>query len=115
MSIDRLNVGPRLSGAVRHAGTIYVAGTVADDSSAGVQVLTEQILRKIDTALAHFGSNKSKLLSATIWLANMGSYDDMNTAWDAWVDRANTPARATVESRLARPAFLVEISVIASV
>ena len=115
MSIDRYNVGPRLSGAVRHAGTIYVAGTVADDSSAGVTVQTEQILRKIDTALGHFGSNKSKLLSATIWLANMGSYDDMNAAWDAWVDRANTPARATVESRLARPAFLVEISVIASV
>jgi len=115
MSIDRFNVGPRLSQAVRHAGTIYVAGTVADDPTQGAKEQTVQILRKIDTALAHFGSNKSKLLSTTIWLANMGLYDEMNQAWDAWVDRNNTPARATVESRLARPGFLVEIAAIASV
>ena len=75
---------------------------------------TEQVLRKIDALLGHFGSHKSKLLSATVWLANMGSYDEMNAAWDAWVDAANTPARATVESRLARPGLLVEIAVIAA-
>jgi enamine deaminase RidA (YjgF/YER057c/UK114 family) len=115
MSIDRYNVGPRLSQAVRHAGTIYVAGTVADDPTQGAKEQTAQILRKIDGALAHFGSNKSKLLSATIWLANMGHFDEMNQAWDAWVDRNNTPARATVESRLARPGYLVEIAAIASV
>ena len=115
MSIDRYNVGPRLSGAVRHGDTVYVAGTVADDPTAGVKGQTEQILRKIDAALAHFSSNKSKLLSTTIWLVNMGSFDEMNSAWDGWVDKANTPARATVESRLARPAYLVEIAAVASV
>ena len=114
MSIERYNVGPRLSQAVRHAGTVYVAGTVADDPTAPAKEQTQQILRKIDVALAHFGSNKSKLLSTTIWLSNMGHYDEMNQAWDAWVDKANTPARATVESRLARPGYLVEITAIAS-
>lgn len=115
MTIERYKVGPRLSQGVRHAGTIYLAGQVADDASAGVKGQTEQILRKVDAALAHFGSDKSKLLSATIWIANMGSFDEMNAAWDAWVDRDHTPARATVESRLARPGLLVEIMVTASV
>lgn len=114
MSIDRFGVGPRLSQAVRHGDTIYVAGTVADDPTAPAKEQTQQILRKIDTALAHFGSNKSKLLSATIWLTNMAHYDDMNQAWDAWIEKGHTPARATVESRLARPAFSVEIAVIAA-
>jgi enamine deaminase RidA (YjgF/YER057c/UK114 family) len=114
MSIKRFQVGPRLSQGVRHGDTVYVAGQVADDTNVGVKGQTEQILRKIDAVLAHFGTDKSKLLSATVWVANMGTYDEMNAAWDAWVDRANTPARATVESRLARPAILVEIAVIAA-
>lgn len=114
MSIERYKVGPRLSQGVKHGDTIYVAGTVADDPSAGAKGQTEQILRKIDGVLAHFGSNKSKLLSATVWVSSMGLYDEMNAAWDAWVDPANTPARATVETRLARPAYLVEIAVIAA-
>src|SRR5437867_13428967 len=115
MSIERYKVGPRLSQAVRHGDTIYVAGQVADDPSAEVKEQTEQILVKIDAALAHFGSHKSKVLSATVWLANMATYDDMNAAWDAWAAAGATPARATVESRLARPAFLVEIAVVAAV
>ena len=98
MSVQRYKVGPRLSQGVKHGDTVYVAGQVADDPSAGVKGQTEQILRKIDDVLAHFGSNKSKLLSATVWIANMGSFDDMNAAWDAWVDPANTPARATGRS-----------------
>jgi enamine deaminase RidA (YjgF/YER057c/UK114 family) len=114
MSIERYKVGPRLSQGVKHGHTIYVAGTVADDPSAGAKGQTEQILRKIDGVLAHFGSNKSKLLSATVWVSSMGLYDEMNAAWDAWVDPANTPARATVETRLARPAYLVEIAVVAA-
>lgn len=113
MSITRHKVGPRLSQAVVHGDTVYVAGQVADDPSAPVKGQTEQILRKIDALLAAAGSDKSKLLSATVWVANMGSYDEMNAAWDAWVDPANTPARATVEARLARPQYLVEIAVIA--
>ena len=114
MSVTRHNAGPRMSQAVVHGDTVYLAGQVAADPSAGVKGQTEQVLKKIDGLLASAGSSKSKLLSATVWLANMGTYDDMNAAWDAWVDRANTPARATVEARLASPKYLVEIAVIAA-
>ncbi|HEV8310003.1 MAG TPA: RidA family protein [Methylomirabilota bacterium] len=115
MSVTRHKVGPRLSQAVVHGNTVYLAGQVADDPSAGAKGQTEQVLKKIDAVLAATGSHKTKLLSATVWLANMGTYDDMNAAWDAWVDPANTPARATVEARLARPGYLVEIAVIAAI
>ena len=114
MSVTRHNAGPRMSQAVVHGDTVYLAGQVAADPSAGVKGQTEQVLKKIDGLLASAGSSKSKLLSATVWLANMGTYDDMNAAWDAWVDPANTPARATVEARLASPKYLVEIAVVAA-
>ncbi len=90
------------------------AGQVSGDAPT-VRGQTEQILKKIDGLLATAGSGKSKLLSATVYLANMATYDEMNAAWDAWVDPANTPARATVETRLAAPKYLVEIAVIAAV
>src|SRR6476469_4112707 len=109
MSIKRHGVGPRLSQAVVHGNTVYLAGIVAGDPSADAKGQTEQILKKIDEHLTAVGSHKSKLLSATIYVANMGLYNDMNAAWDAWIDLANTPARATVEARLATPKFLVEI------
>ncbi len=115
MDITRHQVGPRLSQAVVHGNTVYLAGQVAGDPSATTRGQTEQILKKIDGLLAAAGSHKSKLLSATVWLANMGTYDEMNAAWDAWVDPANTPARATLESRLASPKYLVEIMVVAAV
>jgi enamine deaminase RidA (YjgF/YER057c/UK114 family) len=115
MSIKRHGVGPRLSQGVVHGSTVYLAGLVAGDPSADVKGQTEQILKKIDEHLAATGSHKSKLLSATIYLANMGLYTDMNAAWDAWVDPANTPARATVEARLATPRYLVEIMAIAAI
>ena len=114
MSVTRHNAGPRMSQAVVHGDTVYLAGQVAADPSAGVKGQTEQVLKKIDGLLASAGSSKSNLLSATVWLANMGTYDDMNAAWDAWVDPANTPARATVEARLASPKYLVEIAVVAA-
>ena len=113
MSITRMEVGQRLSGVVVHGDTVYLAGQVAPDPSAGVKGQTEQILKKIDGLLAAAGTDKSRLLSATVWLANIGSYDEMNAAWDAWLDRANPPARATVEARLAAPKYLVEIAAIA--
>lgn len=113
MSIARYEVGPRLSQAVKHGDTIYIAGQVAEGPS--VKAQTEAILKKIDTALTHFGSHKSKLLSATVYLADMASYDEMNAAWDAWVEKGNAPARATVETKLARPQFKVEIMAIAAV
>jgi enamine deaminase RidA (YjgF/YER057c/UK114 family) len=112
MSIDRYEVGPRLSQAVKHGDTIYIAGQVAEGAS--VKAQTEAILKKIDAALKHFGSQKSKLLSATVYLADMATYDEMNAAWDAWVEKGTAPARATVQTKLARPQFLVEIAGIAS-
>ena len=109
MSIKRHGVGPRLSQAVVHGNTVYLAGIIAGDPSADAKGQTEQILKKIDEHLAAVGSHKSKLLSATIYVANMGIFGEMNSAWDAWIDPANTPARATVEARLAAPKYLVEI------
>ena len=114
MTITRHNAGPRMSAAVVNGNTVYVAGQVSGDAPTA-KGQTEQILKKIDGLLATAGSSKSKLLSATVYLANMATYDEMNAAWDAWVDPANTPARATVEARLAAPKYLVEIAAIAAV
>ncbi len=115
MSIKRHGVGPRLSQAAIHDNTVYLAGLVAGDPSADTKGQTEQILKKIDETLAAVGSHKSKLLSATVYLANMATYNDMNAAWDAWVDKSNTPARATVEARLASSKYLVEIMCVAAI
>ena len=114
MTIARYSPGPRLSQAVVHGNTVYVAGQVSADAPT-VKGQTEQILRKIDALLATACTGKSKLLSATVYLTSMASYDEMNAAWDAWVDPANTPARATVEARLAAPKYLVEIAAVAAI
>lgn len=114
MSITRHAVGDRMSQAVIHGDTVYLAGQVADDTSAGVAGQTEQILNKIDARLAEAGSDKSKLLSATIWIADMARFNEMNALWDAWVSLGNTPARACVEARLAAPQYQVEIMVVAA-
>ncbi len=113
MTIKREQVGPRMSQAVVNGNTVYLAGMVSDGAT--VKEQTEGVLRKIDAALASAGSSKSKLLSATIYLADIRGYDDMNKAWDAWVEAGQTPARATVEARLASPKYLVEIMVTAAV
>lgn len=114
MSIERHQVGKRMSQIVVHGDTIYLAGQVAEDSTADVAGQTQQILATIDALLGSVGSDRSKLLSVTIYLADMTSFHAMNTVWDDWVDRANPPARATVEARLAAPKYLVEISAIAA-
>jgi enamine deaminase RidA (YjgF/YER057c/UK114 family) len=113
MSVTRHQVGPRMSQAVVHGSTVYLAGQVAEGSS--VKAQTEAVLKKIDGLLAAAGSHKSKLLSATVYLVNIATWDEMNTAWDVWVDPANTPGRTTVEARLARPQYLVEITVVAAI
>jgi enamine deaminase RidA (YjgF/YER057c/UK114 family) len=113
MTITRHDVGPRLSQAVVHDNTVYLAGQVFGDSPT-VKGQTEAILKKIDGLLGICGSDKSKLLSATVYLASMAGYDEMNAAWVAWVDPRNTPARATVEAKLAAPKYRVEISVVAA-
>jgi enamine deaminase RidA (YjgF/YER057c/UK114 family) len=114
MTIKRSKVGARMSQAVVHGETVYLAGQVADDPSADVTGQTKQILAKIDGLLAEAGSDKSKLLSATIWLTDIRTFDEMNKAWDAWVSPGNTPARACVEAKLARSNLLVEIGVVAA-
>lgn len=115
MTIRRIKPGPRMSGAVVHGNTVYLAGLTADDATQDVMGQTRQILAKIDQLLAEAGSDKSKILSANIWLTDIGTWAQMNEAWDAWVSPGNTPARATVETRLARPGLSVEIMVQAAV
>ena len=114
MTIRRLHAGPRMSQIVAHEGTVYLAGQVADDPAPSVREQTRQVLAKIDRLLAEAGADKSKLLTATVWLADIGSFAEMNEVWDAWVVQGATPARATVEAKLARPGNLVEIMVVAS-
>lgn len=114
MSITRVQSNPRMSAAVVHGDTIYLAGQVADDTSGDVAAQTKDILAKIDRILGECGSSKSKLLSATIYLSDIATFGAMNAVWDAWVDPRNTPARATVEAKLATPAYRVEIMVIAA-
>jgi len=115
MSIKRIDVGARMSGAVIHGNTVYLAGQVANQSAGqSVTEQTKEILAIIDSLLAEAGTDKSKLLMVNIWLTDMSTFQEMNAVWDAWVSAGNTPARATVEAKLAAPAFKVEIAVIAA-
>jgi len=113
MSIERYEVGPRMSQTVVHGGVVYSAGIVADDPAASVAEQTRQVLAKIDRLLAAAGSDKSRLLKANIWLTDIRRFEEMNGVWDAWVVAGHTPARATVEARLAGD-YQVEIMVEAS-
>ena len=114
MSIQRFHVGPRLSDMAVHNGTIYLAGQVADDTSQDMAGQTKQILDTIDKLLAEAGSDKTRILSTTIYVTDMAEFPAMNAAWDAWVVPGATPPRATVEAKLAKPAYKVEIQVIAA-
>lgn len=114
--IKRIKTNKRMSQAVVHGNTVYLAGQVALNApgkSAAEQ--TQDIVQAIDGLLAEAGSDKSKLLSATIWLADMADYNEMNSVWDAWVPEGQAPARACVESKLAAPQFTVEIGVTAAI
>ena len=115
MTIERYEVGPRMSQAVVYGGVAYLAGIVADDLTPSVTDQTRQILAKIDRILAAVGSDRTRVLKANIWLANIRQFDEMNAVWDAWVVPGQPPARATVEARLAGPAYLVEIMVEAAI
>ncbi|MCA1298740.1 RidA family protein [Stappia indica] len=112
--ITRIEPGPRMSQAVVHNGTVWLAGQVGKPG-ASVTEQTEAILARIDALLAEVNSDKSRLLQATIWLASMDDFAEMNAVWDAWVDPANPPARACGESRLATPDYKVEILITAAV
>lgn len=115
MTIRRINAGPRMSQAVVHGNTVYLAGQVAADPKPSVAEQTKQILAQIDHLLREAGTDKTRLLSATIWLTDMRGFEEMNGVWDAWVSPGNTPARATVEVKLAAAKYLVEVAVIAAV
>ena len=115
MSIQRIQPGPRMSKAVVRGDTVYLSGQVADKAAGqSVTEQTTEILGIIDALLKEAGTDKSQLLSANIWLTDIGTFGEMNAVWDKWVSPGNAPARATVEAKLAAPQFTVEIAVIAA-
>jgi enamine deaminase RidA (YjgF/YER057c/UK114 family) len=114
MSITRHHTNQRMSQIVIHGDTVYLAGQVANDSNANITVQTQQVLQKIDALLTEAGSDKSKILSAQIWLASIGHFAQMNEVWDAWVPEGHAPGRACIEARLASPDLLVEVGIIAA-
>jgi len=114
MSITRKHTNQRMSQMVIHGDTIYLAGQVAKDFDANITVQTQQMLDKVDALLAEAGSDKTKVLSAQIWISNIGHFAAMNEVWDAWVAEGHAPARACIEARLATPDLLVEIGIVAA-
>jgi enamine deaminase RidA (YjgF/YER057c/UK114 family) len=114
-NIQRFETGTRMSQAVACGGFVFLAGQVAVDApGASVTGQTRNILARIEALLATAGSGREKILSATIWLADIASFQEMNAVWDGWVPSAHAPARATVEARLAEPQYAVEIGIIAA-
>jgi len=113
MSIRRMDVGQRMSDIVIHNDTIYLSGLVGEGDSVAAQA--RDILAKVDRLLAKAGSDKSKLLQTVIWLTDISTFAEMNSVWDAWIDKANPPARATVEAKLAATKYKIEIMVTAAV
>jgi enamine deaminase RidA (YjgF/YER057c/UK114 family) len=115
MSIHRMGVGPRMSQAVVHGHTVYLAGQVADKAAGkSVGEQTQEILATIDKLLAEAGSDKTRLLATTIYLTDIKTFAEMNAAWEAWVAPGHTPARATVEAKLAAEKYTVEIVCVAA-
>jgi len=115
MTVERNDIGPRMSNAVVHSTTVNLAGIVADNPKGkSVTEQTKDILKQIDGFLAKAGTDKAKLLSANIWITDMANFGEMNAVWDAWVAPGNTPARATVEAKLASADYKVEIMVVAA-
>ena len=119
MTIERRNVGKRLSDMVIFAPApgqrfVYLAGQVAEDPKASIAAQTQSVLDQIDRLLAEAHTDKRSILSATIYLASIDDYAAMNGVWDAWVPQGDTPARATVEAKLANPDYKVEIQAVAA-
>ena len=112
-TITRIETGPRMSQAVIHNGTVWLAGQVGAPG-ASVADQTRAVLDQIDRLLAAAGTDKTRILSAQIWLADMGTFAEMNAVWDAWVAPGQAPARATGSADLATPDYKVEIIVVAA-
>lgn len=113
--IQRFDVGARLSEMAVHNGTVYLAGQVPDDATQDIGGQTRQVLAMVDALLARAGSDKTKILMAQIFLADLQDFDGMNAAWDAWVPAGHAPPRATVQARLAKPQWRIEVVVTAAV
>ncbi|WP_028622380.1 RidA family protein [Pseudomonas sp. Ant30-3] len=115
MSIQRQLTNERMSQIVIHSGTVYLAGQVGDDMSAGIEQQTRETLANIERLLDLAGTDKSRLLSVTIYLKDIDAhFAGMNVVWDKWLPKGVAPARATVESKLCEPEILVELSVVAA-
>ena len=112
--IQRIQPGKRYSEAVIANGLVFLSGMVPDNLDADATAQTTNVLAQIDTLLAELGMTKSRIVDATIYLADMADYNAMNTAWDLWVEEGQAPARVTVEARLANPEWKVEIKVTAA-
>lgn len=112
--IQRIDPGPRMSKAVRHGDTIYTMGHVARNRDGDISAQTADVLERLDATLAEMGSDRSKLLSVTIYLADMSEFGAMNAVWDGWVDGPNAPARTTVGAPLAAPEIRVEMTATAA-
>lgn len=114
MNITRLHVGKRLSEVAIYNGTVYLAGQIAEATEEGIVGQTQEVLGHIDRLLAEAGSDKTCILSCQIFISSMDNFPGMNSVWDEWVAQGHTPPRATVEARLANPACLVEVCVVAA-
>jgi enamine deaminase RidA (YjgF/YER057c/UK114 family) len=113
--VQRIDVGARMSEVAIHNGTVYLAGQIAEVPGQDIEGQTRQVLTAIDTLLAKAGTDKTKILMAQIFVANMKEFDGMNKAWDAWVADGHAPPRATIEARLASADYKVEIVVTAAI
>ncbi|WP_036168032.1 RidA family protein [Massilia sp. 9096] len=114
MEIKRLHVGKRLSEIAIHNGTVYLAGQIAENTSQDIVGQTREVLGYVDRLLGEAGSDKTRILSCQIFISDMANFPGMNEVWDTWVTPGHTPPRATVEAKLANPACLVEIVVVAA-
>jgi enamine deaminase RidA (YjgF/YER057c/UK114 family) len=114
-TLQRFDVGPRMSEMAVHNGVAYLAGQVADDATQDISGQTRQVLAAIDALLARAGSDKSKILRAQIFLADLADFTAMNMVWEAWVVAGHTPPRATVQAALAKPQWRIEVVVTAAV
>lgn len=112
--IQRIDAGARMSEASIHQGVVYLAGQVPETADADIETQTREVLEAIDALLAQAGTDRTKILRAQIYLADIADFDGMNRAWDAWVVPGQAPSRATVEARLAQPDWKVEIVVTAA-
>ncbi len=115
MAVKRIDTNKLMSKAVVHGNTAYLSGLTASDRTLDVKGQCQQILDTIDHYLSEAGTDKSKVLSAQIWLTDIGTWAEMNEVWVAWIDPANPPARATVKSALAAPGLSIEIMVVAAI